>query len=185
MMKTILLIGNNPAEKLVAKRLQDQFKLIEITSGDLTEEKAYADLPKDLTKMVSFVGPMDADLAMESFFAAVRQQSIKLDQVVMISTAGIDNEVVGQLDYPGIADVTEYLREQRYAIKIIDEEEIPYTIFRPVNVINEKLGTPFVINEGEKVPAGNVSHETIADFVVQAIQTSKYQNQSIALLETK
>ena len=99
MMKTILLIGNNPVEKLVAKRLQDQFKLIEITSGDLTEEKAYADLPKDLTIMVSFVGPMDADLAMESFFAAVRQQSIKLDQVVMISTSGIDNEVDSAILY--------------------------------------------------------------------------------------
>ena len=95
MMKTILLIGNNPVEKLVAKRLQDQFKLIEITSGDLTEEKAYADLPKDLTKMVSFVGPMDADLAMESFFAAVRhlrlftaESNIPQDSIPIIFLGG-------------------------------------------------------------------------------------------------
>ncbi|WP_429971743.1 NAD(P)H-binding protein [Fructilactobacillus sp. Tb1] len=184
-MKSILLIGNNAAEKLTAQQLQNNYKVTEISSGDYTKEETYQNLPKDLTIMASFVGPMDVDLVMEAFFDAVRHQHIKLEKTIMVSTAGIDNEVDGELDYPGVTDVTEYLREQRYAIKIIDEEEIPYTIFRPVNVINSKAGTPKLINEGEKVPVGNVSHETIAKFVVAAITENKFKNQSIALIETK
>lgn len=185
MMKSIVLIGNSQIEKLVAQRLQNHFNVTEITSGDLTKEDTYRNLPKDLAMMISLAGPMDVDLVMESFFAAARQQQLQLEQVVMLSTAGIDNEVTGKLKYPNVSDVSEYLREQRYAIKIIDEEEIPYTIIRPVNVINEKTGTPVLINEGKKVPVGNVSRETIADFIVQAIQTNQYQNKSIALLETE
>ncbi|WP_395319672.1 NAD(P)-binding oxidoreductase [Fructilactobacillus frigidiflavus] len=185
MMKSIVLIGNNKIEKLVAQRLQGQFELTEITEGDLTKAATYQHLPTNLAMMISLAGPMDVDLVMDAFFSAARQQQLKLERVVMLSTAGIDNEVTGKLKYPGVKDVTEYLREQRYAIKMIDEEEIPYTIFRPVNVINEKTGNPVVINEGEKVPVGNVSRETIANFIVQAIQANQYQNQSIALIETK
>lgn len=184
-MKTIALIGNNQIEELVAQQLHNRFNVIEITNGDFTKEETYQKLPENLAMMISLVGPMDVDLVMEVFFSAIRKQHLKLERVLMLSTAGIDNEVAGTLKYPGVNDVTEYLREQRYAIKVIDEEEIPYTIFRPVNVINERVGTPVVINEGKKVPAGNVSRETVADFIVQAVQTNQYQNQSIALIETE
>ncbi|WP_413628043.1 NAD(P)-binding oxidoreductase [Fructilactobacillus vespulae] len=182
-MKKIVFIGKNNLEEITKATLATNYEIVEINAGDLTKTDTFANLPSDLAMLVSFVGPMDTDLIMEAFFAAVRAQKIKLERIIMVSTAGIDNEVEGTFPYPGVSDVAEYLRQQRYAIKVIDEEELPYTIIRPVEMVSKPSGNPMVIEEGNPVPAGQVSYQTVAATIAEAVNTDRYKNQSIAVLD--
>lgn len=185
MKKSVLILGNNPVADMAVKQLDEtqHYNVTQIKQGDFTASATYLNLDPETSIIVSFIGPQDVDLAIQELFDVVRRQHIKIEHFIMLSTAGIDNEVVGKLNYPGVKDVTEYLREQRYAIKIIDEAEIPYTVFRLVNLVFKKAGAGYTINEGKPVPAGNVSYETVAAFVVQAVTQNKFINQSVALLE--
>lgn len=150
-------------------------------TGDLTKEACYQEALKDQPIIFSALTGMDVDLAFEALFDAQYHQRLQLTRFVMLSTAGVDQEVKGDLDYPGITDVKEYLNQQRYAAKLVDEAEFPYTILRPVTLTDEPAATPKIIKEGEAVPAGYVSRETVATVATQIVINGGYDYQSLAI----
>lgn len=199
-MTTYLVIGANPLGRSVAQRLLDQAagpvrllhapdeaipaalaaQVTELT-GDLTQEATYQAALQDQPVIFSALTGMDVDLAFEALFDAQYHQRLVLTRFVMLSTAGVDHEVAGDLDYPEITDVKEYLNQQRYAAKLVDEAEFPYTILRPVTLADAPATTPRIIAEGAVVPAGRVPRETVATVAAQILVNGGYDYQSLAI----
>ncbi|MFC6275235.1 NAD(P)-binding oxidoreductase [Levilactobacillus tangyuanensis] len=165
-------------QQVVSAELTD--RVTELT-GDLTAEATYNEALKDNPVVISTLAGMDVDLTFEALFDAQYHQRLSLKRFVMLSTAGVDQEVIGDLDYAGITDVKEYLNQQRYAAKLVDEAEFPYTILRPVTLDDGPTTTAKILREGESVPAGTVSRETVAQVAVKLAQTGGYDYQSLAI----
>ncbi|USS85982.1 SDR family oxidoreductase [Fructilactobacillus cliffordii] len=182
MTDSILVVGNGPLTTDVKHQL-DATNHVIIKQEQLTEADTYAQLPPQLAAVVVTAGPNDVDLVVEAVDAVLQRQRVMVQRWILVSAAGIDGEVQGSLKYPGVTNVAEYLREQRYAIKLIDETELPYLIIRPGRLVAEKQSPAQLFNEGESVPAGVVSYETISNLIKAGLQ-GKYQNQSIAVIET-
>ncbi|XIF20603.1 MAG: NAD(P)-dependent oxidoreductase [Acetilactobacillus jinshanensis] len=129
---------------------------------------------------------MDVDLDFEALFDAISQVMPPLHQFLMLSHAGIDDEVTGHVKFPGVENVAEYLNEQRYAAKVVDESEIPYTILRPVTMTRRPTSTrPKIIEEGQSVANGKVSYQNVAQVALDVIEGQLYVNQSIAIIDQK
>ena len=101
----------------------------------------------------------------------------------MLSTAGIDNELTEEVTYPDVDNNKEYLNQQRYAVKLVDEYEIPYTILRPVEIVDEQTGELDVIDEGISMQYGRVSADNVANTAVKVVEYQQFINQSIGLIE--
>lgn len=199
-MTTYLIIGANPVGQLVAQRLLAQAagtirvlhaadetlptelaaQVTELT-GDLTQEATYTAALQDQPVVFSALTGMDVDLAFEALFDAQYHQQLTLTRFVMLSTAGVDHEVTGELTYPNITDVKEYLNQQRYAAKLVDEAEFPYTILRPVTMTATPASEAKILTEGAAVPAGTVSRETVATVATQLLTQGGYDYQSLAI----
>ena len=120
---------------------------------------------------------------MEAIVEALDQVNPSLQQFVMLSTAGIDNELLGTVVYPGVENNKEYLNQQRYAAKLVDEYEIPYTILRPVRIVDDSVGKLEVIDEGENMDYGEVSADSVAKIAAQVVEYQQFVNQSVGLIE--
>lgn len=199
-MTTYVVIGANSLGQSVAQRLVDRAvgpvrllhasaeqvpeklatQVTELT-GDLAQETTYQAALQDRPVVFSALTGMDVDLAFEALFDAQYHQQLALTRFVMLSTAGVDHEVTGDLAYPGITDVKEYLNQQRYAAKLVDEAEFPYTILRPVTLTATPATEPQIIAEGAAVPAGRVSRETVATVAVDLLINGGYDYQSLAI----
>ncbi|WP_203639596.1 NAD(P)-binding oxidoreductase [Levilactobacillus wangkuiensis] len=199
-MTTYLIVGATTLGQTVARQLAQQpdttvrvlhattetltadvASLVTEFSGDLTAEATYVAPLQDNPIIFSALSGMDVDLAFEALFDAQYHQRLKLARFVMLSTAGVDQEVTGDLAYPGIDNVKEYLNQQRYAAKLVDEAEFPYTILRPVTLTDGAGRDPQIIKEGNPVPAGTVSHETVARVAVDLMRDGGYDYQSLAI----
>ncbi|GAX01665.1 NAD(P)H-binding protein [Secundilactobacillus silagei] len=188
-MTRCLILGiDQPVAQLVAQQLTGLdvvgFSEVDKTAdfyGDARKAATYMKAVKGVDVIYSdFIG-MDVDWKLEAVFAALRQQQQSV-RTVMRSVAGIDKEVTGPLTYPGITDVAEFLKQQRYGIKIVDEAEMPYTVLRPI-IDAQKGVTPVqLINEGQPVPVKSVSDAAFAQVVVDEIQNGTHINQSIAVV---
>ncbi len=188
MTKCLILGIDQPVAQLVAKQLNDVavvgFSEVDETAdfcGDARKAATYMEAVKGVDIIYSdFIG-MDVDWKLEAVFTALRKQQQTV-RTVMRSVAGIDQEVDGTLTYPGITDVKEFLKQQRYGIKIVDEAEMPYTVFRPI--IDDQTGSAQVqlINEGQPVPVKPVSAAAFAQVVFDEIQNGTHVNQSIAVI---
>ncbi|MFC6254715.1 NAD(P)H-binding protein [Secundilactobacillus hailunensis] len=188
MTKCLILGSDQPVAQLVAKQLTGMevagFSEVDKNAdfyGDARKAATYMEAVKGVDVIYSdFVG-MDVDWKLEAVFTALRKQQQTV-RTVMRSVAGIDQEVDGPLTYSGITDVKEFLKQQRYGIKIVDEAEMPYTVLRPI--INDETGSNQVqlINEGQPVPVKPVSAAAFAQVVVDEIQNGAHVNQSIAVI---
>lgn len=199
-MTTYLILGATPIGVAVARQLVNQpDTTVRYLHGAMTQLPAdladqVTDLTGDLHKAVTY-GPalqdrpvvfsaltgMDVDWAFEALFDTQYRQQLPLTRFVMLSTAGVDQEVTGDLEYPGITDVKEYLNQQRYAAKQVDEAEFPYTILRPVTLTDAPAATPKIIAEGQPVPAGTVSRETVARVAGELLLNGGHDYQSLAI----
>ena len=188
-MEKILILGQ---KSLIAKQVVERLKLQTSISVSLLRLKPYGyqhaqnylTYLKGINMIASFLGPMDLDLDFEALFDAIHRVRPPLKQFLMLSSAGIDHEISGRMQYPGVTDWKEYLNEQRYAAKVVDEEEIPYTILRPVEIVKSLAKSkPEVIEEGVPVPAGRVSYQNVAKIALDVIIQKKYLNQSIAIVD--
>lgn len=199
-MTTYLIIGANAVGQSVARQLvaqnmgtvrllhdkaealpADLANSVTEFTGDLTQETTYQEVLQDQPTIFSALTGMDVDLAFEALFDAQYHQQLPLTRFVMLSTAGVDNEVTGDLDFTGIADVKEYLNQQRYAAKLVDEAEFSYTILRPVTLTTAPATAPQIIAEGAAVPAGHVSRETVATVATSILIKGGYDYQSLAI----
>lgn len=199
-MTTYLIIGGNAIGISVARQLltqpdvtvrylhdpnvalpEDLSNDVVAFTGDLHKAATYGPVLQDRPVVFSALTGMDVDWAFEALFETQYRQQLPLTRFIMLSTAGVDQEVNGNLTYPGITDVKEYLNQQRYAAKQVDEAEFPYTILRPVTLTDGPATTPKIIAEGQPVPAGFVSRETVARVAVDLLQTGGHDYQSLAI----
>ncbi|MFC6289676.1 NAD(P)-binding oxidoreductase [Levilactobacillus angrenensis] len=199
-MTTYLIVGANALGQSVAQQLATQAdatvrllsapdvavdpalaQQVSVLTGDLTKEATYGPALQDHPVVFSALSGMDVDLAFEALFDAQYHQRLTLTRFVMLSTAGVDQEVTGDLNYPGINDIKEYLNQQRYAAKLVDEAEFPYTILRPVTLSDDTQREPQIIKEGTAVPAGTVPRETVAQVAVQLMTAGGADYQSLAI----
>ncbi|GAK47477.1 saccharopine dehydrogenase [Secundilactobacillus oryzae JCM 18671] len=151
--------------------------------GDAHVAADYVEAVRNVAVIYSDLTGMDVDWAIEAVTEAIRETNNQAVRFVFRSVAGIDEEVTEEISYPGITDKSAFLKQQRYAIKMIDEEEIPYTILRVSNVSATSYGKLALYNEGNAMPSGNVSRETLSQFIVQELLTGEHTNQSIGLVE--
>jgi len=185
-LKTILILGAaQPVAKLVAAQLQgqDQYNLRLWSTGDPHKAAAYMDAVKNADIIYSDFTGMDVDWNIEAVTEAMRQQENNSARFIFRSVSGIDGELTNSAQYTGIQDKEKFLDQQRYAIKMIDEAEIPYTILRVGNVIDGPKTDFTIYNEGNQIPFGNVSCETLATIVVDEISNAAHVNQSIGIIE--
>ncbi|MCK8624633.1 SDR family oxidoreductase [Apilactobacillus sp. M161] len=184
-MKKILVLGKNNliAQKLIQILIKNNFDVITMNEQNLSDKNSYSNYLSDVDVIYSFLGPMDVDLCFEALFESINEGNINLRKFIMCSTAGVDKELDKPIKYPNVKDVKEYLNEQRYAIKIVDEYEIPYTILRPVELVDTAFGKVFLYKEGETMPAGKVSTDIVSKIAYDVLQNGQYENTSIGIVE--
>lgn len=191
-MQRVLILGiDQPVAQLVAQQLTDMtvvgfsetavdLPIVTQFNGDARKAATYLEAVKGVDIIYSdFVG-MDVDWKLEAVFTALRQQHQQV-RTVMRSVAGIDHELVSDWHYDSIEDQTTFIKQQQYAIKIVDEAEMPYTVLRPL--ISDHGDDQFqLINEGRQVPVNPVTTKAFAQVVVDEIRRAAHVNQSVAVV---
>lgn len=188
MPRCLILGSSQPIAQLVSEQLPgfEVVRFSEIATddaefhGDARKAATYIEAIQNIDVIYSdFIG-MDVDWKIEAVFETLRQAG-KQVRTVMRSVAGVDGEVIGGLHYPEITDTEEFLKQQRYAIKIVDEAEMPYTILRPIIDDNGSTAVT-LINEGLPVPAKPITSAAFAKVAAAEIVHGKHLNQSIAVI---
>lgn len=188
MTNVLILDQHSAVADLVAQKLKKipNIKVTRLTGIDFKRAKSYVPVLRHQNIIASFLGPMGVDLDFEALFDAVSLVVPPIHQFLMMSHAGIDDEVTGPAIFPDVKNVPEYLNEQRYAVKVVDESEIPYTILRPVTITKQPAITePRIIEEGQSVNNGTVSYQNVAQIAVDVIVGRRYLNQSVAIIDQK
>lgn len=183
-MKKVLMIGNQfDLANRVSQELSNQYSVSILDNIDFNNEKNYLDSLVNTNIICFWLNQFDADLAMEALIAALDQVNPPIEQFVVLSVAGIDDELTTDAVYENIDDVKEYLNQQRYAVKLVDEYELPYTVLRPVKIVDHTVGDLDVIDEGRPMPFGEVSTDSIAKTAAKVVKYQQFINQSIGLIE--
>lgn len=106
-------------------------------------------------------------------------------RLVMLSIAGTaddasENELKQWYGHNAIGKVMAY----QYAIKMIDELELPYTIVRVAPLAAKRLkkcGEAIVMAEGQQLPNEHVSISDLANILKLIVESGAYRNQSIGV----
>ncbi len=183
-MKKVLIIGNfHHLGQKVYNKLSNQYEVNLLDGIDFEDVNAYADNLEGVNVIYTFLGPLDVDLQIGAVIQALDRVNPPLEQFIMLSTAGIDNELTEEVTYQDVDNNKEYLNQQRYAVKLVDEYEIPYTILRPVKIDDEQSGELDVIDEGISMQYGRVSADNVANTAAKVVEYQQFINQSIGLIE--
>lgn len=113
----------------------------------------------------------------------IDDQNLKLNKIVMLAIAGVNGEILtDQQEKLWGSDFENLILDSQYAIKMIDELEMPYTIVRIPIVVNEETAVE-ISNEGSQFKGSQIGLHQLADVVVEACLTDHYLNQSIGVSE--
>lgn len=186
-MPKVLFIGNqHQLATRVSQQLGSTYQTTILKDVAFDKATSYEPVLDDVNIIYSFLGPWDVDLALEALCQALDKVNPPLEQFIILSTAGIDRELPNNTAYPGIDNVKEYLNQQRYAVKLVDEYEIPYTVLRPVTIVDTApIGSLQIIDEGHPMMMGQVSAANVAQVAGKIVQNQCFINQSIGLIETE
>ncbi|MBU9789347.1 SDR family oxidoreductase [Lentilactobacillus sp. IMAU92037] len=183
MKKLLILNENNPVvpqfEKLLAADPQISY---EEYQGNLQDVMGYAKRLKDVDWIFSAVGPLDVDLDFGELFDAIDEVQPPLSHFVMLSYAGVDDELKTVPVYEGVKDSKEFIKQQRYAIKIVDEAEIPYSIIRMTKLTDQAGLNYQLFNEGTTMPYGEVSSGAVAKLSFEMFDNNDFINRSVGII---
>lgn len=184
-MKKLLIINqNSPVVLPLIGLLKSNNDIdVEVYSGDLESAEEYAKILPNTNLLFIAVGPNDADLYLESLFEAIDEVQPPISDIVMLSYAGVDDELNGSVEYAGVKDKEEFMKQQRYAIKIVDESEIPYSIIRMSQLKDEPISDYRLFNEGNKMPVGTVSSRSVAKLAYDMLVEQKLINHSVGIID--
>ncbi|MEY8441117.1 saccharopine dehydrogenase related protein [Lactobacillaceae bacterium 24-114] len=118
----------------------------------------------------------------------VQELATLIDHSVFLPTKII------MLSLPGTADDTSedelvnwygkkvigWLMAHQYAIKMIDEFEIPYTIIRTPLIINHET-TVEIVDEGKPLSSREIGLPQLVTLITEVIKSQRYQNRSIGI----
>ncbi|MEE8825286.1 hypothetical protein LASUN_08110 [Lentilactobacillus sunkii] len=184
-MKKLLIINqNNPVVPPLTNLLKANKDVdVALYSGDLESAEGYAKFLPDTNLLFIAVGPNDADLYLESLFEAIDEVQPPISDIVMLSYAGVDDELDGPVAYAGVKDKQEFIKQQRYAIKIVDESEISYSIIRMSQLKDNQASDYRLFNEGSKMPVGTVSPNAVAKLAYDMLIEQKLINHSVGIID--
>ncbi|MBZ3777262.1 NAD(P)H-binding protein [Lentilactobacillus otakiensis] len=184
-MKKLLIINqNSPVVPPLTDLLKQNSEIdVHAYSGDLESADEYAKVLPETDLLFIAVGPNDADLYLESLFEAVDEVQPPIADIVMLSYAGVDDELTGSVDYDGVKDQEEFIKQQRYAIKIVDESEIPYSIIRMGQLKDNQVADYELFNEGTKMPVSTVSPQAVAKLAYEMLIEQKLINHSVGIID--
>ena len=182
MVKVMILGADQAVSQLVVADLKTNkaFDYV-IYSGDL---KATAELQQALAGVDVVYGNLtdpDVDQKIELIFDALRANHQTLSRFIFVTAAGVNGELIDQR--PLTAEQRELRWQQQYAIKIIDEAEIDYTIIRQSPLTSGQPLDVKVYPEGQPMPMGTVTAASVANVSVAAITTDQFVNESIGLID--
>ncbi|WP_283679962.1 NAD(P)-binding oxidoreductase [Lentilactobacillus sp. Marseille-Q4993] len=183
-MKKILLLSNeSPAAVEVERQLntESQFDVIKF-KGDFESVSDYQKTIGAVDGVISVLGPNDVDLAFDALFDAYYELMPAIERFIMVTVSGLDDEVQPPRTYEGVADQREFIKQQRYAAKIVDESEIPYTIIRAGRLISKTDSEWQLFKENEPMPNGEVSDKVLAKFIVSLVINNDHLNESVGIL---
>lgn len=102
-------------------------------------------------------------------------------KIVMLSVAGTaDDADDHQLKRWYGKQAMQIVLAHQYAVKMIDEFELPYTIIRTLPLTGEKTAVQ-IVDEGKKLDGEKVGVDQVAKVVERVATTTDFQNQSIGV----
>ncbi|MBD5807135.1 saccharopine dehydrogenase related protein [Lactobacillus sp. 0.1XD8-4] len=102
-------------------------------------------------------------------------------KIVMLSIAGTaDDATVDQLQAWYGKQARQAVFAHQYAIKMIDELELPYTIIRTLPISNSETNVE-IINEGHPLSGQRIGLKQVAQVIERAVTTDDFRNQSIGI----
>lgn len=106
-------------------------------------------------------------------------------KIVMLSMAGTaDDATIDQLKQWYGRKAQEYLWAHQYAIKMIDELELPYTIVRALPTVATST-TAIITAEGQPMTGQGVSEQELARVLVEILNHDRYAGQSLGISAQK
>jgi hypothetical protein len=174
----ILAIGT---ERVVSKKILEKLNQkpdFSVIISESTQAEKIVDGSYDVMYVDLLHIGMDEEF--EVIVDQIENGTIKVNKIVFLATAGMDNEIDPQ--WLEVQDLKELLLEVKYVAKLVDETELPYTILRPVEVQNEVQEDGFdIIAEGQQITDAKISEDALGQAVLEAIVTNNYINQSIGI----
>lgn len=111
----------------------------------------------------------------------VDQSPVPPQKLVVLTAAGICGDLTSEQEQQLYGKHYEdVIYAHQYAVKMIDELELPYTAVRVPEVIPEKTKAA-VTAEGEPLAGLQVGRQQLASLLATAMTTDRYVNQSIGL----
>lgn len=102
-------------------------------------------------------------------------------KIVMLSLAGTaDDASEQQLRQWYGKQAMQFVFAYQYAIKMIDEFELPYTIIRSIPLSEKEIPTQ-TVTEGEPLTGEKVGINQVAQVIERAVTTDEFKNQSIGI----
>lgn len=118
-----------------------------------------------------------ADLIDQSTFLPIK--------IIMLSVPGTaDDASLEQVEKWYGKDARSMIMTHQYAIKMIDEFEIPYTIVRvpPLTSANTSVS---VVGEGQPMTSGKLGINQLVSVFQTVLETNRYLNQSIGIVNSE
>lgn len=127
--------------------------------------------------------PVDDEV--QRLAALVDRSLFTPQKIVMLSIAGTaDDASEDQLKQWYGKHAMQDVWAHQYAIKMIDELELPYVVVRALP-LGENAGQIQVVDEGQPLSGKNISEEQLATILVTALKTGKFDNHSIGVMPSK
>lgn len=114
--------------------------------------------------------------------AALLDHSLFLPaKIVMLSIAGTADDATNQQlqEWYG-KQATQIVFAHQYAIKMIDEFELPYTIVRALPIISNET-TLKIVDEGKSLQGERIGMAQVAQVIKRAVTTDDFKNQSVGI----
>ncbi|GAY72557.1 NAD(P)H-binding protein [Lentilactobacillus kosonis] len=185
MEKVLIISQNDSATNIISKKITAADYIVDQFKGDFNSEADYQGALAEVKIIVTVLGPLDSDLYFDQLFDAIFDAEIQLDHFIMVTYSGIDNEVIGGREYSEVTDIDEFIKQQRYAAKIVDEAEMPYTIIRAGRLTEGIPSEVKLYAEGQLMPNNSLSYNSLAELVSQTITTHSHINESIGAVNIK
>ncbi|GEL15263.1 NAD(P)-binding oxidoreductase [Pediococcus cellicola] len=199
-MKRVLVMGvNSPIGrafwKLCQQKLDSQYQFTFIETKEavpegfekvqpinLTDAESLAPIISENDVLVINVAGWDVDYILDAVMDAIEGHGIRLEKIVFCSVAGVNNEFPSEKITAVSHDFGEFIKQQQYAGKLVDESEIPYTILRP-SVIDQNTTTNYqLFDEGQSMQqAKAIRPVAVAQVIYQALSEKQFKNQSIGI----
>ena len=182
-MKKLLIISeNDKATQEIEREMKISDYEVHVFQGDFNSETDYNSQLSGVSEIVTVLGPSDSDLYFDQLFDAIFDSGVVIDHFVMVTYSGIDNEVVGGREYEGVDDVKEFIKQQRYSAKIVDEAEIPYSIIRAGKMVDGSQSALLLFAEGQPMPNGVLTYASLANFINEILADHRHINESIGVI---